>query len=385
MKKLQQNTINTGIALIIFRYIFAETFKAQFAVFSVLLAIFSSQTLMRVLDDAMDGAVPTDLVLSMLSLSLPSLAGLILPLSLFIGIFLAHGEMYADSEMTVLKACGISEWYVTRVTLTLAVIIALITGFFALYWTPAAYQERENLREEIRANVGISSLIPGQFKESSNKKAVIFVHDNDPEKDLLDRVFVAQVSPSEANANRFDLVYANQGSVATMADGSEKLFLHNGTVYQGSTAAQNYQITDFEGYSMIIKERTLEEQRLRIMAVPTTELWGSQEIERIAELQWRISLPISVIIVAMIAVPLARVRPRQGKYAKLVPAFAIYLCYFLLLMAGKSAMEDGKIPPRIGVWWIHAGAFIYAAYLFTTERTMGRRLLNSLKRRPARA
>lgn len=382
---MQQNTINTGIALIIFRYIFIETFKAQFAVFSVLLAIFSSQTLMRVLDDAMDGAVPTDLVFSMLSLSLPSLAGLILPLSLFIGIFLAHGEMYADSEMTVLKACGISEWYVTRVTLTLAIIVALITALFALYWTPAAYQERENLRQQIRADVGISSLIPGQFRESSNKKAVIFVHDNDPDQDLLKRVFVAQVSPSEANSHHFDLVYAQQGATKTLADGTEKLYLNHGTVYQGSSSKQDYQITDFEGYSMIIKERTLEEQRLRIMAVPTLELWGASEVERIAELQWRISLPISVVIVAMIAVPLARVRPRQGKYAKLVPAFAIYLCYFLLLMAAKSAMEDGKIPPRIGVWWIHAGAFAYAAYLFTTERTMGRRLIHNLKRRPAKA
>ncbi|MER2492031.1 LPS export ABC transporter permease LptF [Catenovulum sediminis] len=367
--------------MIIFRYIFGETFKAQFAVFSVLMAIFSSQTLMRVLDDAMDGALPTELVLSMLSLSIPPLAGLILPLSLFIGIFLAHGQMYADSEMTVLKACGVSEWYITRVTLSLALIIAVLTGMYALFWTPQAYQDREELREKIRADVGISSLIPGQFRESSNKKAVIFIHGSEERGVNFDRVFVAQVSPSEENQNRFDVVYAKQGHMETLADGTEHLILQKGAAYQGTTGRMDYQLTDFTSYSMIVKERTIEEQRLRLMAVPSVELWGSTETAEIAELQWRISLPLSVLIVAMIAVPLARVNPRQGKYAKLVPAFAIYLCYFLLLMAGKSALEDGKIPPGLGLWWIHAGAFLYAAYLFTTERTLGRQLLFEVKKR----
>ena len=365
--------------MIIFRYIFSETFKAQFAVFSVLLAIFSSQTLMRVLDDAMDGKVPTSLVFDMLTLSMPPLAGLILPLSLFIGIFLAHGQMYADSEMTVFKACGISEWYITRVTLSFALIVALITGLFALYLTPLSYEKRESLREEIRSDVGISSLVPGQFKESSNKKAVIFVHESEQDNSFY-RVFVAKVNPDTNFDNEFHVVYADKGTMETFADGTEQLVLSDGTAYSGGTNRLNYQITDFSQYRMVVKEQTLEERRLKLMAVSTQELWQSNELSHIAELQWRISLPLTVVIVALIAVPLARVNPRQGKYAKMVPAFAIYLCYFLLLMAGKSALEDGKLPTSIGLWWIHAGALMYGGYLFTMERTLGRQLLFKLKK-----
>ncbi|MCU4677500.1 LPS export ABC transporter permease LptF [Catenovulum sp. 2E275] len=357
--------------MIIFRYLFTETFKAQFAVFAVLMTIFTSQTLMRVLDDAMEGKLPTDMVINMLMLTMPSLAGLILPLSLFIGIFLAHGQMYADSEMTVLKACRISEWYITRVTLVLAILIAVITALHSLWWTPSSFAQREALRQEIKANIGLSSVVPGQFQQSSNKKAVIFVHDNEQNEGHLNRVFVAQLTPDEQE-NDFYVLYAKSGYTEAFNQGAERLVLSEGTAYQGNINSREYTITDFVDYKMIIKEQTIEEQRLKLMAVPTLDLIQLKSSAAIAELQWRLSLPLSVIIVALIAVPLARVKPRQGKFAKLVPAFAIYLCYFLLLMAGRSALEDGKIPTSIGLWWIHLGGLTYGLYLFTTERTIGR-------------
>lgn len=378
---MQQNTKLTDFNLIIFRYLLVETFKAQFAVFAVLMTIFTSQTLMRVLDDAVEGKLPTELVANMLMLYMPSLAGLILPLSLFIGIFLAHGQMYADSEMTVLKACGVSEWYVSRVTLVLALSIAIIAGLFSLWWTPSAFEQREELRQEIKANVGLSSIVPGQFEQSSNKKAVIFVHENEKNSGQLSKVFVAQLTANTDTENDFYVLYAKSGFTESFNQGSERLVLSEGTAYQGNLNQLDYQVTDFVDYKMIIKEQTIEEKRLKLLAVPTLELLNIDGNAAIAEWQWRISLPLSVIIVALIAVPLARVKPRQGKYAKLVPAFAIYLCYFLLLMAGRSALEDGKIPPALGLWWIHAGALTYGLYLFTTERTLGRQFIAKFTRR----
>ncbi|KMT66401.1 LPS export ABC transporter permease LptF [Catenovulum maritimum] len=369
--------------MIIFRYIFAETFKAQLAVFTVLLTIFTSQTLMRVLDDALEGKVPTELVFGMLMLNIPPLSGLILPLSLFIGIFLAHGQMYADSEMTVVKACGVSEWYVTRVTLVLALLIALLTAFHTLWWTPSSYEQREILRQEIKADAGLATLMPGQFQYSSNQKSVIFVHSSDKDTQELEKIFVAQVQNREQIGNRFNLVYAEKGYVEQVSTGAEMLRLTDGHAYQGSIGMLDYKLSDFQRYSMIIKEQTIEELRLKIMAIPTLELLSRDDSAAQAELQWRISLPLAVIIVALIAVPLARVKPRQGKYAKLVPAFAIYLVYFLLLMAGRSALEDGKIPMKLGLWWIHAGALVYGIYLFTMERTLGRQLLSIFTRSKA--
>ncbi|WP_111979103.1 LPS export ABC transporter permease LptF [Algibacillus agarilyticus] len=365
--------------MIIFRYLFTETLKSQFAVFFIMLLIFSSNALVRVLDDAMEGKLPTDLVAWMMLLNIPPLAGLILPLSMFIGIFLAHGRFYADNEMSVLKACGVSEWYVTRVTLAAALFICVLTAINTLWWGPAAYEKRETIRDELRADIGISTLIPGQFQQTSNNKAVLFVHNNGENKSEFNKVFVAQLPKSEDAKQRFNVVYAETGKVIEERFEEQSLVLTNGRRYEGEQNELDYQILGFDTYSVKIKEQEVEERRRKLAAVSTADLMKSDDLEAIAELQWRIALPLTVLLVALVAVPLARTGPRQSKFAKMAPAFLIYIFYYLLLMAGKSALGDGKIPPTIGLWWIHTVALIYGLYLFAGERTSGRRLKALLK------
>ena len=134
--------------MIIFRYLIKEVVKTQLAVFIVLMAIFLSQKFVRVLADASDGGIPGQLVMTFIGLSIPSLSGIILPLSLFLGILLAYGRIYADSEMSIFHACGISEWYVTRVTLIVALLTALATGAVTLYLAPFAADYEYKVKEK---------------------------------------------------------------------------------------------------------------------------------------------------------------------------------------------------------------------------------------------
>ena len=125
--------------MLIFRYLMKETLKSQVAIFLLLMAIFVTQKFVRVLADASEGEIPAGLVLGFLALHMPVLASLVLPLSLFLGIMLAHGRLYVDSEMSVMRACGISEWYITRVMLILALFMSLLTAGLTMWLTPVAY------------------------------------------------------------------------------------------------------------------------------------------------------------------------------------------------------------------------------------------------------
>jgi lipopolysaccharide export system permease protein len=131
--------------VLIFRYLMKETIKSQTAVFLVLMAIFLTKNFVDVLADATNGDIPASLILGFLALSMPVLAALILPLSLFLGILLAHGRLYVDSEMTVFHACGISEWYITRVMLVLACVMALLTGAITLWLAPLSVENEYQL------------------------------------------------------------------------------------------------------------------------------------------------------------------------------------------------------------------------------------------------
>ena len=177
--------------MIIFWYLLKEVVKTQVAVFLVVMTIFISNQLMRELSDASDGSIPGQLVMIFVGLSIPYLAGIILPLSLFLGVLLAYGRIYADNEMSVMHACGVSEWYVTRVTLVVSFVTAIITGTFTMYLAPMAIEYEYQVKDQLSADSGLSSLMAGRFQQTGNKKAVVFVHDKNRDDNSLEKVFMA--------------------------------------------------------------------------------------------------------------------------------------------------------------------------------------------------
>ena len=358
--------------MLIFRYLLKETFKSQLAVFLVLMAIFITQKFVRVLAEASDGEIPASLVLGFLALSTPVLASLILPLSLFLGIMLAHGRLYVDSEMAVMRACGISEWYITRVMLVLATLMAMVTAVLTLYLAPFSVEREYQLEEKAGAESGLSALIAGRFQQTANQKAVIFVHEIGTGEDRLEKVFLAQHAKEDQDG--VHIVYANKGDVRTAADGSQQLVLGDGVQYEGKHGQRDYQTVEFDEYQIQIGEQQAEQKRRKLSAYPTSQLWGDDNIDAIAELQWRIAIPLSLPFLVLIAVPLSAVDPRQGRFGKMFPALLLYLGYFMLLMAGRKALEDEKIPSMLGLWWVHGVILIIGSTLIMKQRSLGVRV-----------
>lgn len=355
----------------IFRYLLKETLKSQLAVFFVLMIIFVTQRFVSVLAEASNGDIPAGLVLGFLSLKAPALASLILPLSLFLGIMLAYGRMYVDSEMVVLRACGISEWYVTRVTLVLALLMAVICAGLTLYAAPMAKESEYQLEEKLSAEAGLSTLLPGRFQQTANKQAVVFVHEVGTQNDELKKVFLAQ---HDAAQNDLHVVYAQTGKLTKGSGGAQQLVLNDGVQYEAGTSDRDYRVVEFGQYQIQISEQEPELQRRKLSAFPTNQLANDDSLGAKAELQWRIAIPLSLPFLVLIAVPLAAVDPRQGRFGKLLPGLLLYLGYFLLLMAGRKLLEEGKIPAGLGLWWIHTVMLFIGILLQVRSRPIGYKL-----------
>ena len=373
--------------MIIFRYLLKEVAKTQLAVFFVLMTIFLSQKFVRVLEDASEGSIPGQMVMIFIALKIPDLAGMMLPLSLFLGVLLAYGRIYADNEMTVLHACGVSEWYVVRVTLVLALITAIFTGAFTLYLAPMASEYQYQVKDKLAADSGLSSLVAGRFQKTGNKKAVIFIHDKHRDDNSFNKVFVAQLPDdkrSEESVINSSLVYAKQGQVIEEESGSQRLVLSDGTRYHSSAINGEFQLLSFDKYYIQIQDQEVEQNHRKLSALPTQDLFSPTEDELVAEygatMQWRISFPLACIILIFIAVPLSVVNPRQGKFAKMLPALMLFLGYFLLLTAMRSGIERQALPVSIGLWPIHISALFLGILLLMKERRSGKKFKAILPR-----
>ncbi|EKO3607158.1 LPS export ABC transporter permease LptF [Vibrio metschnikovii] len=347
--------------MIIVRYLIRETLKSQFAIFFVLFLVFLSQKFIRVLADASDGEIPARMILSIVALNMPAMGLLMLPLSLYIGILLTFGRLYAESEITVMNATGIGNKFLIRAALYLAIITSSVAAFNAFWLAPWSQDKEAQLIEQLAAESSVDLLQKGQFQRSPDGSSVVFIDNIENRK--LQNVFVAQLAPRQSILP--SVMFSDSGEVKELSDGRQMITMHNGVRYEGVPTRLDYMITRFDQYEGLIGQRSVKAKGRDWQETPTLALIRNPDSRAQAELQWRISLVLCIPLLTMLVVPLSAVNPRQGRFAKMGPAILIYLTYFLTISAMKSALEDGTIPIEIGMWPINA-ALLFAAIIANT-------------------
>ncbi|ACI08766.1 putative permease [Klebsiella variicola] len=345
--------------MIIIRYLVRETLKSQLAILFILLLIFFCQKLVRILGAAVDGDIPTNLVLSLLGLGIPEMAQLILPLSLFLGLLMTLGKLYTESEITVMHACGLSK----AVLIKAAMILALFTGAVAavnVMWAgPWSSRHQDEVLAEAKANPGMAALAQGQFQQASDGNAVMFIESVNGNR--FHDVFLAQLRP-KGNA-RPSVVVADSGELSQQKDGSQVVTLNKGTRFEGTAMLRDFRITDFNNYQAIIGHQAVTSDPDDTEQMDMRTLWQTHTDRARAELHWRFTLVATVFIMALMVVPLSVVNPRQGRVLSMLPAMLLYLVFFLLQTSIKSNGGKGKMDLAIWMWAINLLYFALAVLL----------------------
>lgn len=335
--------------MIIIRYLVRETLKSQLAILFILLLIFFCQKLVRILGAAVDGEIPTNLVLSLLGLGVPEMAQLILPLSLFLGLLMTFGRMYTESEITVMHACGLSK----AVLIKAAMILALFTGVVAMVnvmWLgPWSSRHQDEVLAEAKANPGMAALAQGQFQQATDGNSVLFIES--VEGSRFKDVFLAQLRP-KGNA-RPSVVVADSGHLSLRDDGSQVVTLNTGSRFEGTALLRDFRITDFHDYQAIVGHQTVSLDPDDASQMDMRTLWQNDKPNARAELHWRITLIFTVFLMALMVVPLSVVNPRQGRVLSMLPAMLLYLVFFLLQTSLRSNSAKGKIDPLIWMWLVN--------------------------------
>ncbi|AEH32281.1 LPS export ABC transporter permease LptF [Vibrio anguillarum] len=365
--------------MIIVRYLIRETLKSQFAIFFVLFLVFLSQRFIRVLAEASDGDIPARMILSIVSLNMPAMGLLMLPLSLYIGILLTFGRLYAESEITVMNATGIGNKFLIRAALYLALITSGAAAFNAFWLAPWSQDKEAQLMEQLAAENSVDLLQKGQFQRTPDGSSVVFIENIENKK--LHNVFVAQLAPKDSILP--SVMFSNSGDVKELSDGRQMITMYDGIRYEGVPTRVDYMITKFDEYEGLIGQREVKPKGRDWEALPTSNLLSNPDRRAKAELQWRISLVICIPLLTMLVVPLSAVNPRQGRFAKMGPAILIYLAYFMAISATKSAIEDGSLATVIGMWPINAALLLAAISVNIMDSVPVRRFKDKLRLKKA--
>ena len=363
-------------SVIIFRYLSREVLVSMFAVSMILLLIILSGRFAQYLGDAAAGKLDAGVLMTLMGYRLLAYIELILPLGLFIAILLAYGRMYIDSEMTVLSACGMSDSRLVSYTLVCASFVAVLVAVFSLYLGPMGAKASEALLAEQRGRTEFEALKPERFHSISSDSGVTYAEGISGDKKRLLNVFMAELAADGASQG-ISVMTAEAGETRVDEDtGKRYLVLYNGHQYMGQPGTTNYEAVTFGSYAQLLPDPDYQiRPGKETDGLTTRELLRRDSPEARATLHWRFSLPVLVLVVALLAVPLSRTQPRRGRYVKMIPAILLYIVYLVAVNAARGVMEKEEALPWL-LWLVHGLFFALAVFLLA-----GPRLWFSLTRR----
>ncbi|MEY4021140.1 MAG: export transporter permease LptF [Pseudomonadota bacterium] len=330
------------------------------AVFTTLFTIVITVMLIRILGDAAGGRVASGDVVALLGFAALIYLPVILSLTAFISVLLVVARSYQDSEMIVWFASGLSLMRWIRPVMSIGLPIVLLTASLSLWLTPWASRLSAEYKETFKNREDISRISPGKFQESASGDRIFFVEGLSSDTRNVENVFVSQ-SRDKNNS----VVVAQVGSVNVDARGDKLLELRNGHRYDGTPGAPDFQTMDFGRYVIVISSshRELEDNKSS-RVLPTAALIASPEPSNMAELLWRISLPIMCLLQMLLAIPLGFVNPRRGRTLNLMIALVLAISYLNSLGIVQAAVGQGRISFGAAWWPLHLAAFLIIMLLF---------------------
>ena len=210
-------------------------------------------------------------------------------------------------------------------------------------------------------------MVPGRFQEIDGGSRTTYSETLSKDKRIMRNIFIANRDKDSESFNSITLILADYAKMETREGGTRYLLLHNGYRHDLTPGQAEVRSTEYKTYGLEIPSRQAIEEVNKEQALPTATLIGSNLASHIGELQWRLSLPLSIPILVLLAIPLARINPRQERYVKLLPALLLYVLYIMLLISFREAVIDDRLSSALGVWWVHIGYLLLGAVLYGYE------------------
>ena len=353
------------------RYIFREITLTWLGVTLVLLLILLTNQFARVLGDVAKGKLPRDAAFDVIGLSAAQYLTILVPIGLFLSVMLALGRLYRDSEMPAMMACRIGPSGVYRPLLWLLLPVAPAVAWLAMEGAPRAMAAVEVIGAEARREADLASIEPGRFTVFGPEQAVVYGESVTPEGDM-EKVFMQR----RAEDGQIEVVVANRGAQIDSEDEDLRLLvLYDGRRYEGVPGTSQFRVVEFAEHGIPYRLPRLQTDEPQPRAMSFASLLRSQRPEHVAETQWRLSVPLSTVLLGFLAVPLAKSRPRAGRYGRLAVALLVFIIYFNLLNASKAWIEQQTISPALGLWWVHGGVVLVLLLLVGYQNNWHRRIL----------
>jgi lipopolysaccharide export system permease protein len=341
------------------RYITVEVL-APFVVISIILAgLFSSFNMARYLAEAVTESLGMTLIVKLIILKTIIAMEVLFPIAFYAAIIVAVGRLHRDQEIIVLKSAGISENIIVQKIFMVALPLGILVGLLSVFVRPWAYETIYLIDKGVSTDIDIDRYQAGRFYGNNESGQIIYINNKRAGGSRLEGVF--RYLSGEENS---EIIIAREGHQEQAGEYQPpQLHLTDGYIYRLGHSNSEDSIVRFSRFVYMPSPESAQEYQRK--AASTYDLGKSNEPRDIAEYQWRLSRMLATILLALLAIPLSRSSPRQGKSEKIIAAAVIFAIYYNLNGLAQTWVEQGVIARFPGVWWLHLLMFfVVLAALF---------------------
>ena len=360
---------------IVDRYLVRELLVSFLAAVAILLLVTIGATVADLLNKIAHGRVAADLLMALIGLRTVDSLTLLVPLAIFLGVQLAYGRLYRESEMAVFAASGLSIVGLVRPLLLLGVPLTILMAAISFWLAPAAVRQSQTLQEEASRSLIVAGLEPGRFVELPNNDGVMYVDEMNGDGTKFKKMFIAsERSTAGSTTTSINVITAADGELYHDANGVERyLGLNEGFRVEGALGQENFRLMRYQRNDIKLQDSDSDATADSVKrSAPTPVLYASNDNVQRAELQWRLAAPLSVLVLVMLALPLAKSSPREPRYARLLIALLAWLIYYNCLALGRTWISQGKYSPLIGFWWVQIPTALIALVLLWQSQRLPR-------------
>lgn len=347
------------------RYFLRELAQTVAATVIVLLVIVVGSTFARVLGQVANGSFPAGVMFQVLGLQ--TLGGLtnLLPLASFIGVLMALGRMYRESEMHVLASSGMGPAGVLRPVLVLGAVLVVLTTVVSLWLGPWAMRTSDALVTAANRSVIAAGLDAGRFTELPNRGGIIFVDSLSRDGSKLGRTFVATQRVNPAGEVHVKLIHAADGQLYQAGQGGGRFIaFRDGWQYDVPLGGNDWTVMHYARNDTALSSVSADDDDDPIHAMPTLELARSADPLARAEFAWRANAPALTLVFLLLAVPLARQSPREPRYGRLLLAVIGFYLYYSLLALGRAQIGKDHWHTQAPLWVMHVLMLAFTLWVF---------------------
>jgi lipopolysaccharide export system permease protein len=342
-------------------YVTREVLKPFLVITFILAGLFTSFNTARYLAQNVTETLGFILISKLIFFKTVIALEVLLPIAFYAAIIVALGRLHRDQEIIVLKSAGISENFIVKTVFSISLFVGILVGLLSIYGRPWAYEQIYQLDDSATAELDIERYQARRFYGNEDNNSIIYISNKPDGGDTLAGVF-----HYIRKDNTSDIILAKEGYQELTGEYQPpKLHLLDGFMYRMNNSSTSDSIIKFSRFVYMPRPDIARDYQRK--AASTIDLGFSEDSSDTAEFQWRISRAIATILLAMLAIPLSRSSPRQGKSEKIISAAVIFAIYYNLTGLAQTWVEQGVVGSMPGVWWLHVMMLIIVATIFSSR------------------